>query len=126
MIKLLFNTKATSVNHLSMDIKDLCVKVTIDKNGKTDVAQTGSDTITELLPYNSYALVVVSGKVKVYRKIEKSDVKFLNLNRLGVSTKLDFANIVQLYGAYDVLQVDTGMLNGNDRDIVIRFFIHAQ
>lgn len=54
--------------------------------------------------------------------MSKSDFKFLDLNRLGVSVKLDFAELLQLYGTADVLQLDTGIIGGSERDIVIRIF----
>ena len=57
------------------------------------------------------------------RSSAASDVyKRQDLNRLGVSVKLDFAELLQLYGTADVLQLDTGIIGGSERDIVIRIF----
>ena len=119
MLKIYFNEKSDSQHKLKINIKDLCVTTEVTA---IYPAGYGKDTIETLRPYNSYTLVSSTGKVKNYRKMSKSDFKFLDLNRLGVSVKLDFAELLQLYGTADVLQLDTGIIGGSERDIVIRIF----
>lgn len=51
-----------------------------------------------------------------------SDYRFLDLNRLGVSVKLDFAVLTQLYGNTTILDIDTGIMAEGQRDIVVRMF----
>lgn len=119
MLKIYFNEKSDAENKIKINIKDLCVTAEV-----TSVHPTGygKDIIETLRPYNSYTLVSSPGKVKNYRKMSKSDFKFLDLNRLGVSIKLDFAELLQLYGTADIFQLDTGIIGGTERDIVIRIF----
>lgn len=119
MLKIYFNEKSDSQHKLKINIKDLCVTTEVMA---IYPAGYGKDTIETLRPYNSYSLISSIGKVKNYRKMSKSDFKFLDLNRLGVSVKLDFAELLQLYGTADVLQLDTGIIGGSERDIVIRIF----
>ena len=119
MLKIYFNEKSDSEHKLKIIIKDLCVAAEVIAKYP---AGYGKDAIETLRPYNSYTLVSSSGKVKNYRKMSKSDFKFLDLNRLGVSVKLDFAELLQLYGTADILQLDTGIIGGTERDITIRVF----
>ena len=119
MLKIYFNEKSDSEHKLKIIIKDLCVAAEVIAKYP---AGYGKDAIETLRPYNSYTLVSSSGKVKNYRKMSKSDFKFLDLNRLGVSVKLDFAELLQLYGTADILQLDTGIIGGTERDIIIRVF----
>mgnify|MGYP000035412743 FL=1 len=119
MLKIYFNEKSDSEHKLKITINDLCVTAEVIAKYP---AGYGKDMIETLRPYNSYTLVASQGKVKNYRKMSKSDFKFLDLNRLGVSVKLDFAELLQLYGTADVLQLDTGVIGGTERDIIIRVF----
>ena len=109
MLKICFNERSDSEHKLKITIKELCVTAEVTSKYP---AGYGKDTIETLRPYNSYTLVASPGKVKNYRKMSKSDFKFLDLNRLGVSVKLDFAELLQLYGTADVLQLDTGVIGG--------------
>lgn len=119
MLKIYFNEKSDSEHKIKLTVKDLCVSAEVMAEHP---ARYGIDSIETLRPYNSYTLISSKGKVKNYRKISHSDFKFLDLNRLGVSIKLDFAELVQLYGIGDILQLDTGIIGGKNRDIIIRVF----
>lgn len=119
MLKIYFNEKSDADIKLKLTVKELCVSAEVVS---IDPAGYGRDIIETLRPYNSYTLVDSPGKVKNYRRISNSDFKFLDLNRLGVSVKLDFAKLLQLYANRDILQLDTGMIGGDERDIIIRVF----
>lgn len=119
MLKILFNKKSNANNTIKLTLQSLSIKAEVQDEER---GKSGFDIIETLSPYNSYALVCTPGKIKIYRKIHKSDYKFLNLNRLGVSIKMDFANIIQLFSDYDIMQLDTGIINGTERDIIIRVF----
>ena len=123
MLKILFNEKSDVTTPIILDIRDTTVIVKIDPINDERTEFNGYDVIESLNSYNSYSLVhCANSKVKVYREIFKSDYKFLDLNRLGVSVKLDFAELTQLYGDRNILQVDTGMISATEKDIVIRVF----
>ena len=119
MIKMYFNDISDATHTISISIQKECV---IAEVSNEDMQMKGRDVIEALRPYSSYALVDATGKVKNYRKIERSDFKFLDLNRLGVAIKMDFAKLMQLYSTRGILQLDTGMIGGSERDIVIRIF----
>ena len=122
MLSVLYNSDSVATRDdgaVKITIKGMYLKAEVmDKNGTVE----GFDVIKALRSYSSYTLVHRSGFVKVFRKISKSDCKFLDLNRLGVAIRMDFQNICQLYGDYDVLQVDTGLITPTSRDIIIRVF----
>ena len=122
MLSVLYNSDSVATRDdgaVKITIKGMYLKAEVmDKNGTVE----GFDVIKALRSYSSYTLVHRSGFVKVFRKISQSDYKFLDLNRLGVSIRMDFQNICQLYGDYDVLQVDTGLITPTSRDIIIRVF----
>ncbi len=122
MLSVLYNSDSVATRDdgaVKITIKGMYLKAEVmDKNGTVE----GFDVINALRSYSSYTLVHRSGFVKVFRKISQSDYKFLDLNRLGVAIRMDFQNICQLYGDYDVLQVDTGLITPTSRDIIIRVF----
>lgn len=119
MLKILFNEKSDAKNQIAITIKDLTVTAEVTSES---IAVSGKDIIETLRPYNSYVLADCVGKVKNYREIHASNCKFLDLNRLGVSVKMDFAKLLQLYATRDIFQLDTGMVGGSVRDIIIRVF----
>lgn len=119
MLKILFNEKSDADNKINIILQSLSIKVEVEDKKRSKV---GFDIISSLLPYSSYALCCSSGKTKIYRKIHKTDYKFLELNRLGVAIKMDFARIIQLFSDYGILQVDTGIVSNQERDIIIRVF----
>lgn len=122
MLKVLYNedTKVTRDDGaLKIELKGMyCRAEVTDGTGTV----TGFDVIKALRPYSSYTLVHKNGSVKVFRKVSPSQYKFLDLNRLGVAIRMDFQNICQMYGDYDVMQLDTGIITPTTRDIVIRVF----
>lgn len=119
MLKILFNEKSKANDKVQIEIKNGVINgVVIDDENELQ----GSDTIEILRPYSSYSFSRASGSVKVYREPHYSDFKFLYLNRLGTSVKMDFAKVSQLFADYDVFQVDTGMICDTEKDIVIRIF----
>ena len=119
MLKILFNKKSDAKVVINITLRRFSMKVEAKDEQRGKV---GFDILENFKPYNSYAFCAASGKVKIYRKIHKSDYKFLNLNRLGNAIRMDFAKISKLFSDYDVLQVDTGIINGSERDIIIRIF----
>lgn len=126
MLHIYFNEKSDTNNFIDLEINKL--KVTafcrLMDSDTSDTILSGKDIIEELLPYNSYILVDSNGKVKNYRKINKSEYKFMDMNRLGVSIKMDFFKMYSMFASHDILQIDTGMItkDAETRDIIIRIF----
>lgn len=120
MLKIYYNEKsdADMAVHLTVQGSYIKAEITDKSNGAA-----GTDILENMLPYNSYALVRRSGEVKNYRKMNASDFKWLDLNRLGVATKLDFAQLTYLYSDGDIIQADTGILADEEKDIIIRIFV---
>ena len=125
MIKILFKKESQFDKYIHLDIHDLTCTVNIRTDDVNEVIKNSTDTIENMIEYNSYALIdrETRGKVKVYRKILASRYNFIDLCRMGIVTKLDFADIIQLYGINDIMQIDTGICVGNKiQDMVIRVF----
>ena len=123
MFKILFNEKSNVTTPIRLDLQDMTVSVRIDPIDELETQFNGYDVIESLSSYNSYSLIhCENSKVKVFREIFRSNYKFIDLNRLGVATKLDFADIIQLYGDRDIIQIDTGIISATEKDIVIRVF----
>lgn len=123
MLKILFNKKSNVTTPIYLDVRDMTVIAKIEPLDDFNTQFSGYDAIESLNSYNSYSLVFCeNSKVKVYREIFRSNYKFIDLNRLGVATKLDFADIIQLYGERDIMQIDTGIISATEKDIVIRIF----
>lgn len=121
MLKLLYNKDSNSTLTGKITIRGtyLTISAQTEENG----GLSGEDSIEALLPYHSYVFArLKNSKVKVFRTIHRTDYKFLDMNRLGVAIRMDYADMVQLYSEADILQIDTGMINGTTRDIVIRVF----
>lgn len=122
MLKILYNEDCQATRDegsIKFTISGAYVKVEmLDSNGNV----VGFDVIRAVRSYSSYALIHTVGKVKVFRKMYKSNYKILDLNRLGVAIREDFANIVQLYGDYDIMQLDSGIISPTHRDMIIRVF----
>lgn len=122
MIKVLYNEDLRVTRDdgsLKIELKGMYCRAEVTNSSGT---VTGFDVIRALRSYSSYTLVHKNGSVKVFRKISPSQYKFLDLNRLGVSIRMDFQNICQMYGDYDVMQIDTGIITPTSRDIIIRVF----
>lgn len=119
MLKIYYNeeSNADHVVHLTLS-GDFCK---VECSSAVD-GRAGSDVIENLRPYSSYALTESNGTVKIFRQPMQSDYRFLDLNRLGVSIRVDFAILTQLYGNHTILSVDTGILADSERDIVVRLF----
>lgn len=120
MIKIYYNsTKPESHEKLKLTFANTFMKAEIkdDKEGKE-----GFDIVKKMSEYNSYALVDTKGKVKIYRHVYNSDFKFLNLNRLGMASKMEFDDMAQLYGTRTALLVDTGIFSDSVRDINVYLF----
>lgn len=120
MLKIYYNEKSNADIDLKITINGLFLRV--DASSEKEEKE-GVGVIEAMRAYNSYSLINSSGVVKVYRTVRNSAYKMIDLNRLGVSTKMDFSDLQQLYGDYGVLQVDTGMVNALSRDIIIRVFV---
>ena len=118
MLKILFNEKSNSDVNLTLTLDNFSFSAVIES-----LNFSGHDTIEQLLSYNSYALVDDNAKVKIHREIQESACKFLDLNRLGIATHLDFADIIFLYGTKNFLQLDTGIFDNRQKDIILRVFI---
>ena len=120
MIKIFYNnTKPVSQEKLKLTFANTYMRAEI----KNDVeGKEGFDIIKKMSEYNSYALVDTKGKVKIYRHVYDSDFKFLNLNRLGMASKLEFDAMAQLYGTKTALLVDTGVFSDSVRDINVYLF----
>lgn len=122
MLKIYFNEQPYENRKLKLLIRgDFCQAEVTSGEGE-EPAFSGVDCIEEMMPYNSYALTMRSGIVKNFRRSARSDYRWLNLNRLGVSTKMDFGDITSLYGFGTCVQIDTGVMNAETRDIIVRVF----
>lgn len=120
MLKILYNSSSDSPIKGKIVIRDSYLSVTA-KN-KQDPTY-GTDSVEAMRSYNSYVFSRERGsKVKNFRTITGSDYKFLDMNRLGVAIKMDYTDMIQLYSEADILQVDTGIICGTERDIIIRVF----
>lgn len=131
MLKIYYNTKSNADIAIKLEIKGSYCRAEVkqyedvdndDAQNTEKVISQGADVIENMLPYNSYVMTAKKGKVKIYRQISSSAFKWLDLNRLGVAIKMDFANIGQLYGTRDIIQVDTGIMVGEVKDVVVRLF----
>ena len=116
MIKIYFNEKSDAENKIKLTIKGLCVSAEVTG---INPGAYGKDVIETLRPYSSYILVDAPGKVKNYRRMSHSDFKFLDMNRLGVAVKMDFANMLQhLWDSY-ALEVDGRLLMANRKGLPV-------
>lgn len=123
MLKIYYNEKSDADISVKLELNGCYCKATVQQNDGGDLPVIeGMDVIENMLPYNSYALIANTGKVKIYRRISASAFKWLDLNRLGVAIKMDFARLGQLYGSRDIIQVDTGIMADEEKDIVVRIF----
>lgn len=121
MIKIIYDKQTVSDLALNLNISGSFLKAEVQSLISKE--SLGFDVVKRLFPYNSYGFVERNGgKVKIYRRTYNSDFKFLDYCRLGYSSKMDFADIAQLYGTRVMMQVDTGCISGNTRDIVILAF----
>ncbi|WP_302389525.1 hypothetical protein [Phascolarctobacterium faecium] len=120
MIKLLFNedSDATVVGKIVLNGTFFSAEVHDPTFG-----YSGSDVIEELGAYHSYVFCrKPNSKVKSFRTIHRSDYKFLSMNRIGTAIRMDYTDMIQLYTEADVLQIDTGIISGGERDLIIRIF----
>ena len=120
MLKILFNEISNSTTKATIQLAGTFLS--IDASCSYGDLK-GFDTIESLQSYNSYIFArCPNSKVKNFRTISHSDYKFLNMNRLGTSIKMDYTDMIQLYSEADILQIDTGIITPAERDIIIRVF----
>ena len=119
MLKIYYNEESNADYIIHLTIRGDYCKAECSSNSES---RKGTDVIETLHPYNSYVLTEGNGTVKLFRRPMASDYRFLDLNRLGVSIKLDVAVLTQLYGNTTILDIDTGMMAEGQRDIVVRMF----
>lgn len=120
MLKILYNAASNAEVTGKITLRDSFLSISA-KNSEDGLV--GQDSVEAMRSYNSYIFVRAPGsKVKNFRTITGSDYKFLDMNRLGVAIKMDYTDMIQLYSKGDVIQVDTGMVCGTERDIIIRVF----
>ena len=121
MLHIFVNEKSDTNNYIDLNIEGKKITAYCRNN---DIQMSGKDIIEETLPYNSYIMVDNYSKVKNFFKLNKSNYKFLDMNRLGVAVRMDFFKLYSLFATHDIMQIDTGMISkdGNVRDIVIRIF----
>lgn len=122
MLKIYYNEKPRDNRKLKLLIRgDFCQAEVTSGEGE-EPAFSGVDCIEAMMPYNSYALTMRPGMVKNFRRNTASDFRWLDLNRLGVAIKMDFGEIANLYGHGGGVQIDTGVMSGETRDMIIRVF----
>lgn len=127
MLHIFFNEKSDTNNYIDLNINKHCISAfcrLYDNDGQSEIL-SGKDIIETVRSYSTYILVDANaGKVKNYRKINKSDYRFLDINRLGVSVRMEFFSLYSLFASHDILQIDTGMISedSTERDIIIRIF----
>lgn len=120
MLKILFNEISNSTTKATIQLAGTFLSIQASCS-YGDLK--GFDTIESLQSYNSYIFArCPNSKVKNFRTISHSDYKFLNMNRLGTSIKMDYTDMIQLYSEADILQIDTGIVAPAERDIIIRVF----
>ena len=118
MIRIFYNnTNTSSKEKLKLTFANTYMRAEVEADDKK-----GFDIVKRMSEYNSYAFVDTKGKVKIYRHVYESDYKFLNLNRLGMASKMEFDDMAQLYGTRTVLLVDTGVFSDSVRDINVYLF----
>lgn len=123
MLKIYYNTKSNADIDVKLQIKGSYCRAEVKQGSEEETPViTGMDVVENMLPYNSYVLIAKEGSVKIYRQISSSSFKWLDLNRLGVSIKMDFAKLGQLYGTRNIIQVDTGVMAAEEKDIIVRLF----
>lgn len=128
MLKILFN-KDSNDEYMEYELTILKSFMMLSaKNTDPAYLISGKDSIEALDSYNSYIFVNNNNSiVKSFRIPTKSSYKFLNMNRLGVSLKMDFSDLTQLYSSGNSMcQIDTGIISNTERDIIIRFFMGSQ
>lgn len=118
MLKILYNEAGNTPTTGTITVSGSFVSVSA-----SDGMYQGTDCIESMSSYNSYIFArTPHSKVKNFRTVSHSDYKFLNMNRLGVAIKMDYTDMTKLFSESDVIQIDTGIINGTERDIVIRIF----
>nr|DAE40609.1 MAG TPA: hypothetical protein [Caudoviricetes sp.] len=118
MLKILYNEASESNITGTISISGIFLSIEAESGG-----YSGGDCIESMNSYNSYVFSLSPNSlVKNFRTISESDYKFLDMNRLGVSIKMDYSDMTQLFSGSGIIQVDTGIMNGTERDIVIRVF----
>ena len=97
-----------------------------DDSIKADGYAGDLDVIEKLAPYNSYALVIKNnGTVKTFKKNIQSNIRWLDLNRMGYANHFDFSDIISLNngsGKGTLMQLDTGIIRDDYKEIFIRVF----
>lgn len=120
MIKIYYNTKSTADLEVKLTLKGTFFKGEVYQE---DLDLRGYDVIDNLESYRTHIMVRSDmGKNKIFREMTLADFKLLDICRLGLDNHFDFATIIQLYSDADIFQIDTGMISGDTRDIVIRVF----
>lgn len=125
MLKILFNKDSTDT-HLkyNMDLLGTFLSLRCENTDPAYLA-SGRDGVEVLDSYTSYVFVNNPNSiVKNFRVPTKSAYKFLNMNRLGVSIRMDYSDMAQLFSNGDTMcQIDTGIISSTEKDIIIRFFV---
>lgn len=119
MLKILYNEESNADHVVHLTIRGNYCKA--ECTSAIDGLK-GIDAIESMRPYSSYTLTESNGTIKSFRRPMQSDYRWLDLNRLGVSVKLDFGILTQLYGNHTILSVDTGVIADGERDIIVRLF----
>lgn len=120
MLKIYFNADSDAKTKGTIKLSGSFLSVTVEE---TDTGRCGTDIVEEMASYHSYVFCrKPNSKVKNFRTIHRSDFKFLCMNRLGVAIRMDYTDMIQLYTEADILQVDTGIISGDERDLIIRVF----
>lgn len=120
MLKIYFNTDSDAKIKGTIKLNGSYLSVTAEE---AESGRSGTDIIEEMVSYHSYVFCrKPGGLVKNFRTVRQSDFKFLCMNRLGVAIRMDYTDMSQLYAGANVLQVDTGIISGGERDIIIRVF----
>lgn len=122
MLKIYYTEKPQDNRKIKLILRgDFCHAEVTSGEGE-EPAFSGVDCIEAMMSYNSYALTMYRGMVKNFRRSTLSDFRWLDLNRLGVAIKMDFGELASLYGSGGGVQIDTGMMSAEIRDIIIRVF----
>ena len=84
------------------------------------------DCIQKLESYTSYALCVKNDGITYAKQFQKgylASCVWINLNRLGVATKQDYATMIHLYGYKTLARLDTGVISNDVKDIILNICV---
>lgn len=121
MLKIYYNSQTEDNNKVNINLFGSHLNIKYFLEGY-DLDINCEDDVLSLESYTSYILVTKSGNpvtVKKNRTSIPSKCKIININRLGIDTKEDYANILDVGEYIPLVQIDTGIISSSQKDIII-------